>query len=207
MLSKRQPRVGRLQRHEREQKIEQIINALVESGETRHSRLAEIVGVSRRRIGPLIDAARRSISDEVDQNPIGTRNRLSARLDFLHREAIISYVQAKQNGKFREAADFLRTATDAVAKQAKICGIEGLSANFGTNNPKVRITFEQFEGAPPAVLSAIARLQAPPGAVTISQLAGEVSDSGVRSTMGQGLRDDDGASPNGHVSVDDEAEQ
>ena len=179
-------RVGRLQRHEREQKVEQIVNALVECGETRSSRLAEIVGVSRRRVGPLIQAARQSISAEVDQTPIGTRNRLSARLEYLYRQALESYLHAKNNGRLREAADFLRTASDAVAKQARICGIEGLAATVGANNPKVRITFEQFEGAPPAALAAAARLSAASGSTEVPRLTGEVSGDSGGSAMGKG---------------------
>jgi len=195
-------RGGRLQNTRRAEIIEQLIKHLVETGETRYSRLAECVGVSRRRITPLVDEARRQISEEHDLTPVGTRNRLSARLDFLYREALSSYLEAKNCNRLREASDFLRTAADSVAKQAKICGIEGLSATVGANNPKVRITFESFEEAPPAAIGAIARLQAAPGPSSVPRLAGAVQNSSLRRAVGERLCDDDGVASHGNVSVD-----
>jgi hypothetical protein len=175
---------------------------MIERGETRTKQLSELVGVSSRRVGALVVEARKRIAIETDEPPSASRTKLASRFDKLYREAIESYETCKARGDRKNSSEFLRTAVAVVSQAGKVLGIESLPSAVG-QQPNVRVIFEDFLEAPAAAKAAFARaVQAASGPSEVPQLVGEIQDPGVRSEMGQGLRDDDGAAPARDVSGD-----
>lgn len=200
------PRTGRLTRVDKERAIDLVYTAMVEQGETQLKRLAEIAGVTRRRIHPLIAAARKRIALETGEEPAAARTKLSGRFEKLYRDALRSYETAKSKGDLKNASEFQRNAIAIVSQHAKVLGIENLPAAAG-QQPNVRIIFEDFREAPAAAKAAFARtLQAASGASEVPQLTGEVQSPGMRSAVGQRLRDHDGTSSPGDIPSDGASE-
>ena len=178
---------GRLSRAERQAAIDRVYVAMCERGETRLKKLAEIAGVTPRRIHPYIGAARKLMAEETDELPAAQRTKLANRFDTLFREAIESYESCKTKNDRKNAAEFLKTAVAVVGQHARVLGIEDMPAT-NANRPNVRIVFESLTEPPAAAKVAAARLlQAASGPAALPPGEPEVQGAGLRSEVGQRL--------------------
>ena len=162
--------MGRLTKLERVAAVDRIAHAIVEDGETRQFALAEIAGVHRNWIAPLIKSARERIAREAPPPP-ALRQTLLARADATYRKACAGHERAVAANDARAANDFLRTANEALRTASKIGGIDELKqTDAGT--PKFRIVLESWEdGAPAAALAAANRLSTAPRAAALPRPA------------------------------------
>jgi hypothetical protein len=178
-------RTGRLSTAEREEAIQKIYVAMVEEGEFRNYKFAELTGISTRRVGKFIDAARARIATESGEPPAGTRIKLAGRLDALYREAISGYRIALEKKDMKAANGFLATAVAAIGTHGKICGVESLPVVEGAS---VRFTLEAT-GVPPAVLERLTRIHGQSGPKQVLGVEREIPSL----SDGREMREDDSA--------------
>jgi hypothetical protein len=178
-------RAGRLSTAEREEAIQKIYVAMVEDGEFRNYKFAELTGISTRRVSKFVDTARARIATESGEPPTGTRTKLAGRLDALYREAISGYRKALEKKDMKSANGFLATAVAAVGTHGKICGVESLPVIEGAS---VRFTLEAT-GVPPALLDRLARIHGQSGPKQVLGVEREIPSLGD----GREMREDDSA--------------
>jgi hypothetical protein len=194
-------RSGRLQKAERVRIVEMLAHLLIEVGETRFSELSRAVGVSRRRIGPLVAEARKLIAVETNETPAAARTKLVGRFDKLYREALASYEECKRGDRHREAAQYLATATAVVAGEAKARAIDQVPAQSG-DRPSARLVFESYDAIPAAAAARLASLFPDSSSATAPRLSGAVQGVGGREPAGQRHLCADGAAAGDDVALD-----
>ena len=198
-------RIGRLPKAERDAIIDRVKTAMVEDGEFVFARLAEIGGISRRRISAIVAEARKRIEDETGESATGARAKLVGRLAKVYREAIAGHKAANERNDHKSASQYLTVATQAVAVEAKVRGIEHLPAQSGST-PTARIVFESFTEPSPALQAATARLlRAASGPGTVSLASGEAENTCVRRPMGKRPGSDHGIAANRDAVGDGES--
>ncbi len=172
---------GRLTRFEKERAIDRVYNAMIDEGETQLKRLAEIAGVTARRVHPIVAAARSRMAIETNEPPEAVRTKLVGRYDKLYRESLTAFKACIEKKDFKNASGFLATANAIVANEGKVRGVEALPAQGAA---AFRLTLEGT-GIPPALVERLVRLQAQSGTGTILELEGEVPRDGDRGTVRQ----------------------
>lgn len=96
--------MGRLAKAEREACIDRIAHALTQTGESRLVILAEVAGVHRNHVAPLVAAARERIGRECPP-PVALRQTLLARTEATYRKACEGHDRAVARSDERIAKD------------------------------------------------------------------------------------------------------
>jgi len=175
---------SRLTNIERDTVVEKIAVLLLK-GYVRQIDIAAQVGISRRRIGKLIQAARVYMAEQTGNDPHQLRVLLTARLEHVYGESIRQYEACVKAGDRRHSAENLKNATNAVSAAAKILGLEQPQGQGAGADIKIFIG----EGAQfGAALNRLAIVRSQSGATSLPAIATSVSSAGDGCTCGQ---DDD----------------
>ncbi len=151
---------GPLTVSERDRVLDALGVAVFSDGLSTTRELAARLGLHRHSIPGLL---RKLYARSAKDSPsiVDLRNTVLRRLERQYARSVLIYEAATAQDDTRGRTDAVRAGIDALRAVGRIAGLETLAPPADGNQPKFKITFENWsDNAPPALLKRLDQLQA-----------------------------------------------